>query len=331
MFVSSDTYDGDLASHGMTALEYVDAECNAMAQAAGLQGTFVGLLSDGGNSAISRLDGARGWYRTDGLAYADTRGLLGLGTFFYPALLDEYGDPISGDIGIWTGQLGSNHDQDGDCADWTDATNASSARVADPKLTSRIFSASSLRGCGAENRLYCFSIDNEVEVAPPPPAAPTRRIFMAQTAVSPAGLAAFDQQCQDEHDAAFPADTTSTFKALVAVAGSSALSRFSTTEASISRHDGVIVAPDLASFAAASLDAHVNYRLDNNDSSNRIWLGADSPGAVATAGEDCMGWASSSDSLVGWAGLSYSLDETFDWQLRACDSANYVTLCLEDI
>ena len=71
-------------------------EVPSAAQAAGLSGTFVALLSTSTVDAKSRLGTARGWVRTDGKPFADRQEDLfrsNCGSaLYYPPRLDEFGN-----------------------------------------------------------------------------------------------------------------------------------------------------------------------------------------------------------------------------------------------
>ncbi len=165
VFVSSSTHSGALGG-----LAGADAQCNALASAAGLIGTFTAWLSDTSVDARSRVTHSPHPYlRTDGVLVANDWDDLIDGALAAPINLDENGAPAVGSNAVWSAT-----DTDGTqapgvssattCLDWT--SNGATGPIA---LIGLRFATNAdwtdcvaTGGCGANDcnstgqHLYCF-------------------------------------------------------------------------------------------------------------------------------------------------------------------------------
>jgi hypothetical protein len=118
IFTTSATYTGDLGG-----LAGADAKCQALAEAAGLPGTFKAWLSDSSTTASQRLShSAMPYIRTDGRHIAKNWADLTDGTIDVPLSVDENGSTIESAwpyTWTWTNADGSGGTTGWNCRDWT--------------------------------------------------------------------------------------------------------------------------------------------------------------------------------------------------------------------
>lgn len=113
IFITSQEF-GDGSMGGIAG---VDAKCQAAATAAGLSGTWIGLVSDSSTNAIDRLPD-RVFTRMDGEIIATSKADLFDGTINVPINLTEFGTSI-GDYGYaWTGSLEGGTHSGYSCYNW---------------------------------------------------------------------------------------------------------------------------------------------------------------------------------------------------------------------
>ena len=158
VFVTSATYDGDLGG-----LSGADAKCQALAQGAGLSGTYKAWLSDSVTSASSRLTHASVPYIlvNGDVVATDWTNLLAPPTdLLHPISIDEIGVAVGGDA--WTNSTASGQPIYAmlyyTCNDWWNSLNpgygsVGSAHSTWPAWTQAVgFPAD----CASNNHLYCF-------------------------------------------------------------------------------------------------------------------------------------------------------------------------------
>lgn len=160
VFVSSLTYNGNLGG-----LAGADAECQRLAQSAGLTGTYRSFLSDGTTAAISRISRSGPYSRRDGLRVADDWNGLSAGVLQNPISLNELGAAVSPSPNLtWTGTTFTGTPSPRTCSGWTTsgiATGPSdTARLGD---VGQFDSTTDWEGSGenlncnlAIGRLYCI-------------------------------------------------------------------------------------------------------------------------------------------------------------------------------
>jgi hypothetical protein len=138
-------------------LAAADAHCMGEAEAAGLTGNFVALLSTTTASASSRFDllGPT-WVRPDGIPVASTPAALVDGQLSTSISVTADGRHVSGRV--WTGGLSPDRLGTSTCAEWTDP--AAMGDTGDPNGTSgdffRRLNASSCTE--TDRRLYCLEL-----------------------------------------------------------------------------------------------------------------------------------------------------------------------------
>jgi len=148
VFVTSLNFDANLG--GLTG---ADAECNTLASAASLPGSYLAWLGDGTNDPWTRFPKHFPYQRVDGQLVATSfLDLRNNGPNVW-INLDENGVARAGTV--WTG-VGANGQSTGkDCSDWTATTTPPTATVGTVGLTSPLFG---VQGCDPppDRALYCF-------------------------------------------------------------------------------------------------------------------------------------------------------------------------------
>jgi len=305
--VTSETFTGNLGGR-----DGADASCNRLAKAANLEGTFRAYLSTDSEDAITRISGARGWVRTDGLAVADTADDIKASKMFRPIRFDETGKAVT-TFEVWTAtnngiKFTTPPASYGTCAGWTTETPTvpnmpdvhPAALVGDAGHSGTVMSFVRAFACTTRARLYCFQVDHNNPM-PVEPAPNARLAFVSTSTFTPGtgGLTAADDLCK--RDAA-AANRPGVFKAALATAGASAKSRFLASDGPWKRLDGALLAPTTEALfddnremdAALEIDATGVFR-----SSDGIYLGAR---GFSTAGTDaastCANWTVADTALT---------------------------------
>lgn len=146
-------------------LEGADAECQRLANAAGLPGAYLAWLSDSNASPASRFTKATAPYSLPGgevvaTSWAD----LTNGNPLRHAIDQiETGDEVTGTgpsgFRAWTNTTdngdASGADPDGNCADWTTDAASPTGNFGSTMSTTQ-WTAAGFQQCPAEARLYCF-------------------------------------------------------------------------------------------------------------------------------------------------------------------------------
>ena len=167
VFLTSATYDGNLGG-----VAGADAECQALADAAGLSGIFLAWLSDdlGSSPSTTFIRSEEPYVRVDDVKVAANWADLTDGTILHPIEADEQGGrPRSAGPGaiieVWTGTDGDGtlRSAGQTCNDWFstsdvlrglrgNSTRSHEGNPGDPVWT--VWSASP--GCNLPFRLFCF-------------------------------------------------------------------------------------------------------------------------------------------------------------------------------
>lgn len=155
-----------------------DAICAEHAAIGGLPGRYIALLS-GTTHAVDRLAGSRGWYRLDGLPFADTpASLFTARQVFYPIIHDARGT-VQPTRTVMTGTT-----EDGkasnDCNGWTATTDAVPVFSGNSTDGTEGWSSRYIPGCASALYLYCFGIGNTTPVVITP--QPGRAVTYANCA-----------------------------------------------------------------------------------------------------------------------------------------------------
>lgn len=303
VFVTSTTYNGNLGG-----LAGADQKCQARAEAAGLpKNTYKAWLSTSSVNAIDRLGSARGWERVDGKPFADTKADISIGKIFYPPRVDELGnyDESLGHVWTATSADGTSNPSLGSCSSWEVSTISTVGEIGWSDSTAGMFTDMGLDSCSQTDRLYCFGIDNKVQVTVTP--AVGRTAFFTKSAwITGGGVASADQKCMDE---AQQAGLSGTFKALLATEGASAASRFNVSGQPWVRRDGVAIASTSTElFSADFLNSPINQTADGLEyfGGYGVWGGAIDPTTAGTSETTCNNWTSSSGANTGVGGRAAS-------------------------
>jgi len=307
-FVSSKTVSmplGDSAAASQTA---ADAFCQTQAGAAGLPGTYVAWLSTSDRTALSKLQGSRGWIRPDGQPLADTPSSMAHGEIYHPLELDENGLAPNLDPAVpftkWVGVYFTGTHADGvastdNCSDYT--ANAGAITVGTgmngPIWTDFPFGGSNIPDCSVPLSLACFEVGASVDVTPHDGG---RLAFLTDGKITPStdgGRAAADQLCATEaSQAGLPGD----YLALMATSSKTdgaPLSRFDTSAGALPwvRLDGVALGAHPKDLGGRTLLAPVGVTPTLQYVDDYFWAGSNDPLTPATAADqNCADWTDAS-------------------------------------
>ncbi len=277
-----------------------DALCNQAAANAGLPGSYVAWLSDATTNAIDRILPSRGWVRRDGRAFVDTPDDLVAGKILYPLAVDELGNAVALQQSVATGTLANGTAAGADCTGYSTLSFIEEGGIGYGTSYWTAITGTST-DCGLNLRMYCFGIGQTTPVQPPPTTA--RRAFLSAAPWVPAGgITAADAVCQND---AMQAGLTGTFRALLGITGSTAISRFSLTGSVWTRVDGVALADTTTDFATGNTIAPINVTAAGayvGPITANAWTGG-VPDMVGTATTTCADWTSSAASANAHGGL----------------------------
>jgi hypothetical protein len=305
-----------------------DAWCNELAAAAPLPGTYVAWLSGMGVDAEARVrsTGARGWWRPDGMPFADTIDDIVASNVLYPPRLDELGRDVATpfQLDIATGTTAAGADLAGfDCEGFTSSAAGATTVSGVVDGGSRAWTDAASVSCGIATRIYCLGVDRvAAAVAMPPDGA--RHAFITGPVPITTGLAAIDARCAAD---AASAGLAGAFAAWLPTSTGSASSRF-TAGAPWVRRDGVVaIAGDLsAQLSAIDQDASGNYQTGLG------WSGAATPTTLpGSANDTCLDWSSAAGTLITATGdvSRGELAKSFGGNMKVpCTNMLYV-YCLE--
>lgn len=149
VFVSSVPYNGNLGG-----LAGADAKCQTLATAAGLYGTYKAFLSDGANTAASRLSrGTAKYVRTDDVVVANDAASFFSDSHLAAIERDESAAVLS-NAEAWTGTVGAGTGTGG-CANWTSAQAATTASCGISSRSDAGWARVYSQACDRAIRLYC--------------------------------------------------------------------------------------------------------------------------------------------------------------------------------
>jgi hypothetical protein len=313
-FVTSSTVDGGF----LGSLEAADKICQSLAEAARLpRNTYMAWLSTSSVDAIDRLGSARGWVRVDGKPFADTKKDIFAGKILHPLGVDEkrFFCPR---CDVWTGTSPEGTRlRDETCGDWNSPD--ANARTGTDAGVTGIFTSYSSAHCDTPNHLYCFGINNNVQVTVNPVVG--RIAFVTNGSWTPSGRRVdADGLCQKE---AADASLSGNFIALLAAADQSAAERFKASGLPWVRPDGVAIAPTAeALFSAHPLDTAINVTADGRYIADEgVWGGALAPYVAGTLETTCDNWTSPGKDSTGRSGGAAFTDpqDYFGKDLATCD------------
>jgi hypothetical protein len=158
VFVSSTASDSNLGG-----LAGADEQCQGLAEAAGLDGTFMAILSDSTTSARERLGLSGPVVLLDGTPVAAGPAGLWDGTIRVPIQLTETSGRVLSDV-VWTGTDadGAADRSRGFCGDWgsapTGGAEAGRTDATDARWVSIYAAGPSTHACHEPSRLYCIGV-----------------------------------------------------------------------------------------------------------------------------------------------------------------------------
>lgn len=335
VFVTTTPHNGNLG--GLTG---ADAICQAQAEGVSLPGTYQAFLHVYETEAQTRFSGSSGWYRVDGLAFANDLDAATTGAVLYPPILDPNGDVVYAET--WAGD---DYYED-NCASWTSDADTAYARYGRLDSADR-WDGTGFPTCDEERRLLCLrhnGLANEATASAPG----TRLAFVSSvtfygsgqiTSTGPSGRDNMDLTCQSDFEGVFGTDTGRVFRAFVSGTSSAASRIGDKTSSTWARHDGVVIAETPGDLFDWDLIAPLNLRLDGTYLQygvvTNVWTGSANPNSTSI--NDCSNWTSRSPSAHGWwrylTETGYiSGDDWDDFGFRsngACDDKRYV-YCIED-
>lgn len=325
MFVTSTLHAGG----SLGGLAGADGICQARADEAGLDGSYIAWLSLPGDDARDRVGDARGWVRPDGRPVADDLTQLLSGVFYYPPRLDEQGTAVIAET-VWTGTtaegIAISLDDLAVCGGWADPAAIGNASIGDIGAGISWWTQWASQPCTNQSRLLCLGVDRQADVVVEPVRGRLAFVSAGYIAAT-AGRPAADALCQNEGAAVRPGGT---FLALMAETGAAPADRFDASGAPWVRADGVQIFPDGQAFAPA-LDAHISLTATGEPTPLAI-LWAGSFGA-ATPGEDannCTNWSSNAGFALMFSTYHAGWQS---WSLGGgspeCAEPGYPVICLQ--
>jgi len=156
VFVTSAVYDGNLGG-----LAGGDANCQSLADAAGLVGTYKAWLSDSTTAVRDRFtQSTLPYVRTDGQVIADDWADLiddpNIDPLLNPIDRDENGNAVPASE-VWTGTNPDGSPRGGTkCSDWLSNAGGESTRVGRTDRVDSDWTSDSPRPCSFTRLLYCF-------------------------------------------------------------------------------------------------------------------------------------------------------------------------------
>lgn len=159
IFVTSTLVRGDVNIGG------ADAECEARADNAGLEGTFKawisGTPSTFGNARIRNTHSPFPYVRVDGVMVAVNWDDLVDGQLLAPINITEHGVPVTSSFQAWTGTLPDGAEAELRCGDFINGHVGTSGIVGDVNSTGTAWSNIGSARCNTSHRLYCLEQDPE--------------------------------------------------------------------------------------------------------------------------------------------------------------------------
>ncbi|MEM6991143.1 MAG: hypothetical protein AAF721_11615 [Myxococcota bacterium] len=320
-FVTSTSHNGALGG-----LAGADEICGDLAADAGLEGEFVAFLGiTGAENGRQRLEGSRGWVRTDGRPVLD----LPTDPILYPLRIDEAGNDVGADVEVWTGDRSNGIVPLETCLEWTSsfAGDDGIAGYADAVATD--FHDATRDPCSFARRLYCFQLDHDTPVELEP--TDGRVAFVADTFWDGfGGIGAADSICQTQADMA---GLPGLYLAALSGTAESAMSRFDLNGDPWVRPDQLAIAPTAADFFDNPLwdippHMYADGEVPNNPQT--AWTGP-AWDTTGVSSQTCNNWQGSTGS--GLAGRTSRSDKTAaiaSVELDDCDDSGERLYCLQE-
>jgi hypothetical protein len=321
-FITDDVIFGDFGG-----LAGADAHCMMQAQAAGLPGQFIALLSTSTVNAKDRIAGSRGWVRTDGVPLADLSTDFFLdGHLLVPFNVDATGGGPPPYSDVWTGTTndGTYDAVNGACSDWTSQVGMGEVGFHDRSIP--FATTTSFYDCASPSHLYCLEVGHNAPVAPT--RTNDRFAFMSTYTTSDIGLAGFDAQCQADATAA---GLPGTYLAAVGTTTQTARSRFA-TNSPWQRVDGTRVSKSGdAMFDGTRLVGFIDQKANGTALTDATYVIAvrtgGRPDVLPTA--TCNDWTTTTGNFDGGTMNSVGFDEFWGMALIPCN-VTVRTLCLQE-
>jgi hypothetical protein len=298
-----------------------DAMCTTIAHGAGYAGQYIAWLSTSTSDARTRIEGARGWLRTDGRPFADQISDIVDGKLWYPLRIDETKHDLGtttddADLAVAT-QTNSKglYIVGGGCSDFSDTVGEVEDGFADAGPA--MWSAAVQQSCTTPAHLYCFGTDRQLPVAITAETTKLAFVSNADFGVG-SGRVFFDNLCVHQ---ALDALLDGHFSAALPVAGSPTMDRFS--NGPWARTDGVTaIAADGTFVAPLDLDASGLAELGN-----RAFAGATS--LTASPDMTCNSWLTFDTSVVGVGLADRSSPRAYANDTAQCTSGQRF-YCMQD-
>lgn len=283
-FVTSEAFPASLGS-----VAAYDAECNALASAAGINdgsgSAYIAAMSTAALGLRDRLlgTGARGWLRLDGLPVADTvTELFGQGRILHPVKYTERGGTESADMMLGTdtdGSLASN------CEDWSttspDASLLGGSSTAGPVRWMISFAGSF---CAEPLPILCLGVTRSNPVIAP--AQTGKRIWLTNTPYVIGGMSP-DEHCTQDRPAGVAAGV-----ALLAYANRAASALLATNRTYV-RPDGQAVGTGRQIIERKLLTGiwqHGDGRYPDGNTGIEAWTGSFDPTLAGELRLTCDDW-----------------------------------------
>ena len=316
VFVSSMAFDGNLGG-----LAGADADCQSLADVAGLSGTFKAWLSTSTVNAASRLGTARGFVRVDDQPFADTVSDITTGKILNPIVIDETGANI-GFAKVWTATASDGTVIPGfTCLDWSDSTSANQGDLgftsAGPFTWTEAFS-----GIACNNmfqHLFCFDISIVNPLAISPASGRIAFVTVGNFDTS-SGILGADADCASQASAV---GLMGTFKALLSTSSMAGASRFNLAigSAPFVRPDGIKIADAPAIASGNALGSGIWQHADGSYDSVNAWTGSSTPKVAGTMATTCDDWSNNTSMATGNPGDSSRADAAW-WNKGVTFSCN---------
>jgi hypothetical protein len=157
VFVTSEVYTGD---HFGGILMDADQECGRLATDAGLEGGWVVWLSatlPAQDAKDEIIDGKYVLVDGTGTVIANSKAELLDGNLDNAIDVDENGDTVSGELGVWTGTNADGTNSAGaNCGNWQQDSGTGQSGLADADATDATWTDNQTEDCDLSKRLYCF-------------------------------------------------------------------------------------------------------------------------------------------------------------------------------
>jgi hypothetical protein len=293
IFVTSSTYPTNFGG-----LAVLDAECNRVASAAGINGAagndFIAGAADSTHSLRQRLGTARGWVRRDNLSVGDTLAqIFDQYQILYSPGLTEHGVLSQNLILTGTDQTGASDPEN--CNDWTSLDPSQTFRAGNPGGSPRSWLWFTSPTCGSlPVSLYCIGISRSAPIGTG--RATGKRMWLTLDSYTP-GRMTPDAFCQSERPAG-----VSQAVAFIAYTDRPAAAVLDPSAVYV-RTDGAQVGTG-SEIAAMKILAGPWLTSDGtvDGASGSVWGGAPTPNDLADPAYNCQDWTIGDSSANGQVG-----------------------------